>query len=90
MYQKLLNYHKQPGEFAIMVMGDHGMTLNGGHGGSSEFEIMVPLIFIRPSLLVVSNKGNNTSIFTKQKQKRRNLVSNFINEFNGHLKPGTI
>jgi phosphatidylinositol glycan class O len=30
----------------LMVFGDHGMSLEGGHGGGSEFEISSTLFAI--------------------------------------------
>ena len=32
------------GEFAVFVTGDHGMTEEGGHGGSSSHETEVGMI----------------------------------------------
>ena len=32
--------------FSMIVLGDHGMTEAGGHGGSSLSETHVPLVFI--------------------------------------------
>ncbi|CAJ0581599.1 unnamed protein product, partial [Mesorhabditis spiculigera] len=34
---------KQTGKYALLVVGDHGMTEAGGHGGSSVSETHVPL-----------------------------------------------
>ena len=30
-----------------MVCGDHGMSDQGGHGGATESEIRVPVIFLK-------------------------------------------
>lgn len=32
--------------FSIIVFGDHGMTEDGNHGGSSELETHVPIVYI--------------------------------------------
>ncbi|KAM3718791.1 GPI ethanolamine phosphate transferase [Dirofilaria immitis] len=44
IYEKL---HKIYGaNFSIIIFGDHGMTEGGSHGGSSELETHVPIIYI--------------------------------------------
>ena len=35
---------------AIVVMGDHGMAEGGGHGGSSDPEVLVPFVLISASV----------------------------------------
>ena len=35
----------------VLVLGDHGMADQGGHGGSSTSEIMTPLVFLTHSAL---------------------------------------
>uniref|UniRef100_A0A1I8EWF1 GPI ethanolamine phosphate transferase 2 n=1 Tax=Wuchereria bancrofti TaxID=6293 RepID=A0A1I8EWF1_WUCBA len=44
IYEKL---HKIYGtNFSIIVFGDHGMTEGGSHGGSSELETHVPIVYV--------------------------------------------
>ncbi|EJD75190.1 hypothetical protein LOAG_17615 [Loa loa] len=44
IYEKL---HKVYGtNFSIIVFGDHGMTEGGSHGGSSELETHVPIVYV--------------------------------------------
>ena len=37
---------------AIVVVGDHGMADGGGHGGSSDPEILVPFVLISQGIQV--------------------------------------
>lgn len=62
--ENLIRYCHNSKEFAIMIMGDHGMTINGGHGGSSIDETFVPLIFIQKNINLINN--NKTLNYKKQ------------------------
>ena len=37
-----------------MVVGDHGMADGGGHGGSSDPEILVPFVLISQGIQVIT------------------------------------
>ena len=39
-------YSKLKKNDLLIVLSDHGMANEGGHGGSSEMEISTPVIFI--------------------------------------------
>lgn len=65
MTQNIMRYRRTPGEFSIMIMGDHGMTKYGGHGGNSDLETLVPLIFIQQNV----NLENNINTLFKRKNK---------------------
>uniref|UniRef100_A0A0N4UFF6 GPI ethanolamine phosphate transferase 2 n=1 Tax=Dracunculus medinensis TaxID=318479 RepID=A0A0N4UFF6_DRAME len=44
IYDTLVRVHNS--NFSMLIFGDHGMTEAGNHGGSSEKEVNVPLIYI--------------------------------------------
>lgn len=46
-FQKCPSF-KKSSNFVIVLVGDHGMSDSGSHGGSSESETEVPLIFLSP------------------------------------------
>lgn len=33
----------------MLVCGDHGMSDQGGHGGASDSEVLVPAVFLSPT-----------------------------------------
>uniref|UniRef100_A0A914ERN8 GPI ethanolamine phosphate transferase 2 n=1 Tax=Acrobeloides nanus TaxID=290746 RepID=A0A914ERN8_9BILA len=39
-----LNQHRKLEEFSLVVLGDHGMTEGGNHGGPSDLETLVPIV----------------------------------------------
>ncbi|KAI1727482.1 GPI ethanolamine phosphate transferase 2 [Ditylenchus destructor] len=45
-----LNRYRASDEFAFFVLGDHGMSLEGNHGGNSDMETHVPVIVIKPEM----------------------------------------
>uniref|UniRef100_A0A914VRR0 GPI ethanolamine phosphate transferase 2 n=1 Tax=Plectus sambesii TaxID=2011161 RepID=A0A914VRR0_9BILA len=40
--------------FGMVILGDHGMTDGGSHGGSSDQETLVPLVFLSPQMSATS------------------------------------
>ncbi|KRZ68336.1 GPI ethanolamine phosphate transferase 2 [Trichinella papuae] len=56
---KALN--QKSNNFLIVVTADHGMSDGGSHGDASDFEIYVPLLFLRPQL-----SAQNTSKVVRQ------------------------
>nr|CRZ24185.1 Bm3669 [Brugia malayi] len=44
IYEKLQKVYDT--NFSIIVFGDHGMTEGGSHGGSSELETHVPIVYV--------------------------------------------
>lgn len=53
----LARQRRADGEFAVMVLGDHGMTVDGGHGGNTPRETHVPVILIKKGMEKLSDKG---------------------------------
>ena len=52
----------------VLVIGDHGMSDAGSHGGSSVSEVMTPMIALSPAF---AEKGNH---ITKMARKKLQLV----------------
>ena len=42
----------------LIVLSDHGMANEGGHGGSSHMEIMTPVLFVSQNFDVVRSNQN--------------------------------
>uniref|UniRef100_A0A915EE77 GPI ethanolamine phosphate transferase 2 C-terminal domain-containing protein n=1 Tax=Ditylenchus dipsaci TaxID=166011 RepID=A0A915EE77_9BILA len=59
--QSLLQGRPKPGEFALFVLGDHGMSLEGNHGGNSDLETHVPVLVVKNDMKK-SDHSKNTDI----------------------------
>jgi len=67
------------GEFAVFMTGDHGMTEEGSHGGSSSLETEVALVGFQSNHHLEHSKTPITNI------EQVDLVSRWvINETNFH------
>uniref|UniRef100_A0A915Q3T7 GPI ethanolamine phosphate transferase 2 n=1 Tax=Setaria digitata TaxID=48799 RepID=A0A915Q3T7_9BILA len=44
LYEKLHEIYST--NFSLIILGDHGMTESGNHGGPSELETLVPIVYV--------------------------------------------
>ena len=58
------------------MIGDHGMSDAGSHGGASVSEVMTPIIALSPAF---AGKGNHTSNKARKKLQLVNQQVEFLN-----------
>ena len=61
----------------MIVCGDHGMSDQGGHGGATESEIKVPVIFLRTGEISSQKKKKGID-----REPAMYLLSFFNNQWN--------
>ncbi len=62
----------------LIVLSDHGMANEGGHGGSSHMEIMTPVLFVSQNFDVDRSNQNDILLLPIPKNHCLNILGYYL------------